>query len=92
MVAVNLQGFTSHGIYASRWDKADVPAAQGFAHKPRESWNEEADDFYAVSLGETQFIPCCSFMVLCGCAPAFHWETKANNCILVRGPLKKLPC
>lgn len=83
MAAGNLQRFASLGTYVSGWDKADAPTADGFAHKPLESWNEEADDFYAVSFGETQFIPCCSSVVLCGCAPAFDWETKANKGISV---------
>jgi len=83
VVAVNLQRSASLRIYVSGWDKADAPTAEGFAQKPWQSWNEEADDFYAVTFGESQFIPCCSSVVLCGCAPAFDWkprQTKAFQC------------
>lgn len=71
-------------------NEADAPGAEGFAHKPGQSRDEEADNFYGVSFGEAQLIPHCSSVVLGGDAAASDWETKANKGISV-GSLLKLP-
>lgn len=60
-------------------NEANAPSAEGFAHKPGQSRDEESNDFYGISFGEAQLIPRCSSVVLGGDAPAFDWETKAKK-------------
>lgn len=67
-------------------NKANAPSAEGFAHKPGQSRDEEADDFYGVPFGEAQLIPGCSSVLLGGDAPAFDWETKAK-----KGNFRRIP-
>lgn len=71
-------------------NEANAPGAEGFAHKPRQSRDEEANGFYGVSFGEAQLIPRCSSVILGGDAPAFDWETKAKKREFKWDPCEKL--
>lgn len=60
-------------------NEAKAPGAEGFAHKPGQPRQEEANDFYGISFGEAQLVPRRSSVLLGGDAPAFDWETKAEK-------------
>lgn len=86
LIEINSQRFASLRIYVLGGNKANAPSAEGFAHEPGQSRDEESDDFYGVPFGEAQLIPRCSSVLLGGDAPAFDWETKAKIMEFQRDP------